>query len=249
MPLLAAEQFAPMLGIVLAAYFIRGISGAGSALVAVPLLAHLLPLKTVVPLVLLLDYSASVALSRATPGQADLSELRRLLPASAVGIVIGIFLLLRLPQAILLAGLGIFVALFGLRGALGRQDTRPISAGWSTLAGLSGGAIGIVFGTGGPPYLIYLMHRLRDKSVLRATLSRLFLVEGSVRIVAFLATGLLLDVAIWQLAGIGVIAVAAGLWAGNRIHGRLSTPRLFRFVGVLLLCSGLSLLAKALAAA
>ncbi len=48
--------------ILLSAYFIRGITGFGSGLISVPLLALFLPLKFVVPLVLLLDFTASVVI-------------------------------------------------------------------------------------------------------------------------------------------------------------------------------------------
>mgnify|MGYP001619021539 FL=1 len=56
------ETLAASVAILLLAYFIRGISGFGSGLIAVPLLAHFLPLQFVVPLVLVLDFSASLAL-------------------------------------------------------------------------------------------------------------------------------------------------------------------------------------------
>jgi uncharacterized membrane protein YfcA len=39
----------------------------------------------------------------------------------------------------------------------------------------------------------------------------------------------------------------AGLWLGNRIHGRISRASLLRVVAGLLLLIGLSLLARALA--
>jgi uncharacterized membrane protein YfcA len=57
------ETFAPALAIILGAYFIRGITGFGSGLIAVPLLALILPLQTVVPLVLVLDLCASLIMS------------------------------------------------------------------------------------------------------------------------------------------------------------------------------------------
>jgi len=44
--------------VLLAAYFIRGIAGFGSGLVAVPLLALTFPLRQVVPLMLILDLAA-----------------------------------------------------------------------------------------------------------------------------------------------------------------------------------------------
>ena len=54
-----------VLCIVLSAYFIRGITGFGSGLIAVPLLALSHPLQFAVPLVLALDFTASVVLGGA----------------------------------------------------------------------------------------------------------------------------------------------------------------------------------------
>src|SRR6266404_2286277 len=47
----------PTIGLL--AYIILGISGFGSALVTIPLLVHFLPLQTVVPLAVLVDFLAT----------------------------------------------------------------------------------------------------------------------------------------------------------------------------------------------
>ena len=59
---MSVEQMAAMAAILLAAYFIRGITGFGSGLISVPLLALFLPLQFVVPLILLLDFTASIVI-------------------------------------------------------------------------------------------------------------------------------------------------------------------------------------------
>ena len=43
------------------AYFVRGIAGFGSGLIAVPLLAFMFPVQIVVPLVVFLDYVGSAS--------------------------------------------------------------------------------------------------------------------------------------------------------------------------------------------
>lgn len=233
--------------IAFAAYFIRAISGFGSGLIAIPLLVQFLPFQTAIPLMLLLDFTASAVMSRATRGHAAAAELKRLLPFGAIGVVAGAYLLLILPKGYLLAGLGLFVLAFGLRNILGIGSTTPISSRWSIPAGLTGGAVGAVFGTGGPPYAIYLGHRIHDKSVLRATFSVLFLIEGGLRIVAFFISGLLLNVEVWLLWLTGTTALGLGLWRGNKIHLKISNRQALRAIGALLTISGASLLIKGLA--
>jgi hypothetical protein len=239
------ETLAASFAILMLAYFIRGISGFGSGLIAVPLLAHFLPLQFVVPLVLVLDFSASLALSRRTRGHARWDEIRPVLPFSIAGVFLGVALLIELPREPLLTGLGIFVMVFGLRNLLNLHGDQPISRLWAAPAGLTGGMVSALFGTGGPPYVIYFSHRIRDKSELRATFSVLFLLDGGLRIATFLATGLLLQPGLW-LALLGALPVmAAGLYLGHKVHVGISNAQMLKLIGGLLLGSGASLLWKA----
>lgn len=231
--------------IVLVAYFIRGISGFGSGLIAVPLLAHFLPLTFVVPMILVTDFAASLALGTHTRKHARWDEVKPLLPFSVLGVLAGVTLLVNLPKAPLLSALGLFVLAFGLRSVLNLHGTRTISRLWAMPAGLTGGMVGALFGTGGPPYVIYLTHRLRDKGELRATFSGLFIIEGGLRIVTFLVAGLLLKLELLMAIAGALPLVALGLWAGNRVHVGLTPAQMQRILGALLLTSGTSLLWRA----
>lgn len=231
--------------ILLFAYFVRGISGFGSGLIAVPLLALLLPLTFVVPLILLTDFAASGILGRATRKHIRWDEIRVLLPTSALGVVLGTVLLVGLPERPLLAALGVFVLVFGIRNALNLHGERLIARLWALPAGLVGGTVSGLFGTGGPPYVIYLSHRIRDKSALRATFSGLFLIEGGMRVVVFLLAGLLWQPTLLWAVPAALPLLALGLYLGHRVHVGLTQTQLVRMIGVLLLLSGTSLLWKA----
>lgn len=61
---MAPELYLAAFFILLFANFIRAITGFGSGLIAIPLLAHFLPLTFVVPLVLVLDFAGSIVLTR-----------------------------------------------------------------------------------------------------------------------------------------------------------------------------------------
>ncbi len=241
---MSIELLVPTLAIILGAYFIRGITGFGSGLLAVPLLALLLPLQTVVPLVLVLDFGASLAMSRHARAHVQWREVTPLLPTTLLGILAGITLLVNLPSKPMLTALALFVILFGLRYLLNIHGEKPVSRRWSVPAGLSGGLIGALFGTGGPPYVIYLTHRIRDKSQLRATLSGLFLLDGSLRLIVFLAAGLLSAQLLPALLASAPV-VSLGLYLGHRVHIGISNRQMLILVGTLLLVSGAALLIKA----
>lgn len=233
--------------VLLAAYFIRGIAGFGSGLVAVPLLALRFPLQQVVPLMLVLDLAASAWLGRVHRREVRWDEIRPLLPASILGVILGTTLLVGLPERPVLAVLGLFVLAFGIRYVLNLHGERPVSRLWAHPAGLVGATVSGLFGTGGPPYVIYLTHRIRDKGQLRATLSLLFMMEGTFRVGVFLAAGLLADVRVWWGVALGAPLLALGLWLGSHVHLRLAPGRMVRVVGLVLLGAGASLLFKSLA--
>jgi hypothetical protein len=234
-------------GVLLLAYFVRGISGFGSGLIAVPLLALQLPLTFVVPLILLTDFTASSTLGGLHFRQVAWTEIRRLALPSLLGVAAGTWLLVSLPRGPMLVGLGSFVILFALRNLLlsGRAP-RPIASAWAWPAALTGGTVGAMFGTGGPPYVIYLTHRLFDKGQLRATFSGLFFLEGLARIATFLLSGLLLNGRLF-LAYLAAMPVAlAALWAGSHVHSRLSNAQMLKLISLILIGSGLALYLKAL---
>lgn len=214
-------------------------------MVAVPLLALFLPLTFVVPLMVAVDFTSAVTLGSGARSRIAWKEIAALLPFGTSGVLLGILLLIRLPPAPLLAALGLFALVFGTRNILGLHGTAPISRWWALPAGLLGGTIGTLFGTGGPPYVVYLSHRIHDKTRLRATLSGLFVLDGGLRIISFLATGLLLQKRVWFGVFGALPLMAVGLYAGHKVHLRISHAQMLRVIGVLLLISGTSVLWKA----
>ncbi len=105
---------AAIAAIVLLAYVVLGTSGFGSAVVGIPLLAHVVPLRFAVPLVLLLDVVGMLVQGARVRRQANRAELRRLMPFMAAGIVLGTTLLANLPQRVLVALLGCLAVGYGL---------------------------------------------------------------------------------------------------------------------------------------
>jgi uncharacterized membrane protein YfcA len=240
------EHYAVAALIVLLAYFIRGITGFGSGLIAVPLLALFLPLTFVVPLILLMDFTASLVLGGLDFKRVQWQEVGALIPFSILGVVVGTQLLVNLPVTPMLLTLAAFIFVFAIRSLLNIKGEKPVSRWWAIPTALAGGTVGGLFGTGGPPYVIYLNHRIHDKTLLRATFSALFFIEGGVRIVTFFIAGLLLAQQVWWSA-LGTLPLMLGaLWLGGRVHTGLSPAQMTRLIGILLLVASVSLTVKAL---
>ncbi len=234
--------------VVAAAYIIFGITAFGAALFTVPVLTHFLPLDFVLPMCVLLDVSAALALGVRFSRDAVWPELKWMVPLSAAGAVAGVTLLVALPRPATMAGIGVFLVAYGIYALRRKEAVRTVNRAWAPVAGFTGGAFGTLFGIGAPPYAIYLTHRVHDKLAFRATLSNMVIFSVSIRAVVFTASGLMLADRISGFAMLVPFALA-GLWIGNRIHGRISRAGLLRVVAGLLCLIGLSLLARAFATA
>ena len=232
--------------VVAGAYVIFGISAFGAALFTVPILSHFLPLEFVLPMCVLLDVSAALALGARFSRDADWSELKWMVPLSLAGAVAGVTLLVALPRHATIAGIGAFLVAYGIYALRQKDTVRRVSRAWAPVAGFTGGAFGTLFGIGAPPYAIYLTHRMPDKLAFRATLSNMVIFSVSIRALVFTAGGLMLAD---RLVGFAILVpfALAGLWLGNRIHGRISRAGVLQVVAGLLLLIGASLLARALA--
>jgi len=226
---------------------IFGITGFGAALVTVPFATHFVPLPFALALFVLMDLANAFRLGFENPKNAVKSEWTRMVPTILLGTVAGVTLLVNLPRGAATLALGAFVLLFALYSLLGDPAAqRVVSSRWAYLAGFTGGVTSTIFGAGGPPYAIYLSHRGLAKEQYRATMGFATLTSISLRTVAFLATGILLDPKVWVCAALVVPAGLAGIWAAGHLFRRISRETLMRAVALMLLASGASLIVRAL---
>ena len=236
--------FAPL--VVTAGYVVFGATGFGSSLISVPFLAHWLPLTYVVPLITIVDLTAVLNASLRQWKSAVFIEVRRLVPTMLVGIAAGTFLLIRLPREPALFALGVFIALYGIRILRGPREWHAVHVGWAWPIGFAGGLFSVLFGTGGPFYIVYLSARIHDKTALRATSSLVVTISVTVRVVVFIVTGLLLQPSVLAVAVMLVPLMFAGYWLGNRLHHALSRQGVLRLIAALLVVNGIFLVARAL---
>jgi len=228
-----------------AAYVIFGITAFGAALFTVPLLSQFFPLDFVLPMSVLLDVSAALALGTRFSREADKSELKLMVPTCLIGAVLGVTLLVNLPRAATIAALGAFLVAYGAYTLHRGSSVSNVSRRWAPVSGLAGGVLGTLFGIGAPPYAIYLSRRKTDLRAYRATLSNMVLFSVSIRALVFLASGLMLSD---RLIGFAMLVPFAltGLWLGNRLQRRISREATLRLVSVFLLLIGGSLIYRAL---
>jgi uncharacterized membrane protein YfcA len=228
--------------VIFAAYFVRGLTGFGSALVAVPLLVLVLPLKLAVPVIVLLDYLASLSHGIRHFKHIQWRDLLPMLPFTLLGILIALFLLKQLQPGLLTDALGLFIICYAIYSLLPLPPLHG-SRLWSAPLGTLAGLVGTVFGTGGPFTVIYLGLRDLGKTAFRGTLATLFALDGGMRLIGFSLSGFYnRDNLMLVLVALPIMAL--GLYVGGHIHTNLSRRSFVRLVAGVLIASGCSLLLK-----
>lgn len=231
--------------IIFMAYTVKGLSGFGSGLIAIPLLAFMFPLTFIVPILGLLSYSGTVMQSFHLRKQVVWRDMLPIIPFSLLGVFIAIWLLVNVDANRLLTALGVFVLLYSIYSLL----PLAIHTGgrkWAIAAGFGGGMVGALFGTGGVFYVVYLKMRQLSKSQFRATIAMIFLVDGGARMTGYALHGLYTSqVLLFALMLFPVLF--AGMYVGNHLHIKIDQHRFNQVISVLLLLSGVMLIIKSMA--
>jgi len=199
---------------VLAAAILRGFTGFGFGLAAVPLLSIALPPAEVVPFVVVLQVVVGLGGLRNTWAHCDWRSIRRLLPGLLLGIPIGIAALGVLPANPVRLTIGLIVAASVLllwRGA--RLPPRP--SRWLTgSVGLLSGVVSGLASMGGPPIVVYLLALGHAPMVVRATSMVFFMLSGMTSMVPMTITGLIdRQTLVWTAVSAPVLFL--GTWIGN----------------------------------
>ncbi len=232
--------------IVTVAYTVYGLTGFGAAIIAIPLLAHFFPLRFAVPMMLMFDLFAGFLLGLKNRRQLDRQELLRLLPFLLLGMAAGVTLLVQASERWLLILLGIFVLGYASWSLLSKAVPGPVSPRWAVPAGMIGGAFTALYGTGGPIYMIYLVRRLPDKNVMRATIGVLIFGAALIRLVLFTGSGFYTQPGLLPLSFALLPCALLGYLAGSHLHKHMSTQRAVQAVWLLLIAGSSSLLWRGL---
>jgi uncharacterized membrane protein YfcA len=234
-----------MLVIVLA-YTVYGLTGFGSSITAIPLLAQLIPLRLAVPMMLVFDLCVGLLMGVANRRIIDRREVGRMLPWMLAGMALGVTLLVKAPERALLLLLGGFVLAYSAWSLLLRIPRRPISHRWAAPFGAFGGIFTALYGTGGPVYTIYLARRISDAAVLRATNSGLILMAALARLAVFTGVGLYDQPQLLPLATVLLPFALLGLFLGHRLHSRLPARHVVRIIWAILIAGGIGLVWRGL---
>ncbi len=202
-----------------AAGFLRGVTGFGFALAAVPLYSlSMAPLQAVILAQMLQIAAAPV----------DFIQIRRSVDGKALGLLcagallctpVGAYFATRLPADVLRLTIAA-VVLLGLAALLARIRIRD-GRGPTIMAGALAGLLGGLAAMPGPPAVAYFLGRGADKTVSRASLLLFFAFTA---VIALGALAISADVLRWDMLLRAAMAwpfVMAGTWLGTMLFNRL----------------------------
>jgi uncharacterized membrane protein YfcA len=239
------SQFLAACAILALAQAIYVLFGFGSGLIAVGTLALLMPeIQDVVVLLLLINLPSELYVVRASWRSIRWRRVLAISAGIALGIPLGSGLLKLAEPMIILDVLAVFLILTGLLFLI---LTRPLRIRWppwvGPILGAISGVLGGLFGTGGPPLILYYQLTGAEKSVFRGNLMAIFLLTTLVRTPSYLAWGLIT----WPrlFSGLALLPAALlGAWIGARIHLELSESAFRKLVSLALILIGAVLLAR-----
>ncbi len=101
--------------------------------------------------------------------------------------------------------------------------------------GLTSGLLTGLFGTGGPPLVLYYQFAGVDKAAFRGNLMAIFLLMTLIRVPSYAGMGLITTERLWSSLMV-LPAVLVGAWLGNTLHLRIEETTFRRLVAGALVC-------------
>jgi uncharacterized protein len=229
-----------MLTAVALAGVLRGFTGFGFALAAVPLAALVLPPARVVPVVILLQLAIGARDCLRERHLADRFSVLGLTGGCVLGTPLGVAALVALPGPVVRLVLGAIVLV--AVAVTWRGPRRPLRrTGWMVAAaGLASGVCNGLAAMGGPPTVLYFMAVEPDRRVMRSSMMVYFPLAALIALPGVAVAGLV-DRAALIMAGVCFPVMLASGWLGTWAFHRVGH-------GSYRVAAALALLATALAA-
>lgn len=235
------ESYLIIAAIIFGGSLVQGLAGFGFALVAMPLLALMLPMKELVPLVALSGTFLTLVLFLYLRKSFSLKKILPLLAGAVVGIPAGVFLLTRVDEKfikLLLAGILLIYSLLSLSGRLRPRD---LSHRWGYLAGFFSGLLGGAINSNGPPVIVYSSLQKWSPDEVKVTLQSFFMASGIMIVTSHGISGII-TMKVIRLWGMAIPVILAGIYVGMEFYSRIDRDLFRKTVLVLLLSLAVMLL-------
>jgi uncharacterized protein len=217
--------------VVFLATLIRSALGFGEALLAVPLLALLLPLRVAAPLAVLLSISIAGIIVIQDWQKIHLRSTGWLLFATLFGIPLGLLLLTSSHQQTAKVALAIVLITFSAYSVFGSKplELKTDNLAWLFGCGFFAGVLGGAYGMNGPPLAIYGAMRRWSPQHFRATLQGYFLPASIIGMAGYWLAGLWVP-AVTHYYLMSLPAMLPAILLGRLVNHRLREETYLKYV-------------------
>ncbi|MBZ0302307.1 MAG: sulfite exporter TauE/SafE family protein, partial [Anaerolineae bacterium] len=221
-----------------------GLTGPIGGAIILPLLSQTMTVPQAAGITLPLLIVGDMFAMRFYWGTWDLKRLKLLLPSAIVGIVLGISLLVSLPDDVLRRMLGLItigILIYKVTSdALRKVEYLPRN--WhGYLAGFGSGFMSALANLGGPPITAYLLLQKLEPTTFVGTQALFFTIVNLLKLPGFLGAGIIDIPTLLRIAWV-IPLIPIGVWIGRRAIGWVNRLWFERAMVVLLLWASLSLL-------
>lgn len=232
-----------ILVIVFIATLVRSTFGFGESLVAVPLLILLIPIEVAVPFSVLLSVFIAAVVLLQDRKKIHFNSAKWLVIYAAMGIPIGLALLVYGNEVLVKSGLGIIIILYSGYSLLSKSSYHLESDHkiWLYTCGFLSGVLGGAYGLNGPPLVVYGSLRNWTAQHFRATLQAYFLPASMIGMLGYGYQGLWTSTVTYYFI-ISLPVVLPAIFLGRYFNHRLGEGAFLNYVHLGLIGIGLLLL-------
>jgi uncharacterized membrane protein YfcA len=234
-----------VLAVIFLATVIRSAFGFGEALVAVPLLALLIPVEVAVPLAVLVSITVASVVVVQDWHKVHVLSAWWLVLATFFGIPIGLLLLTAVEEGIVKAILAVVIIAFSLYCLAGRRELELKDDRLAWVFGFGAGVLGGAYGMNGPPLVVYGALRRWSPEHFRATLQGYFLPASVAGMVGYWLAGLWVSAVTWYYL-LSLPLTLSAIVLGRVINRRLKEQQFLLYIHLGLIVVGMVLLTQAM---
>lgn len=233
--------------IIFIATLVRSTFGFGESLIAVPLLVFFIPIEIAVPVSVLVSIVIAAVVVVQDKKQVHFYSAKWLIIYAAIGIPIGLYLLIYGNENLIKSILGAIIILYSSYSLFSKKrfQLKTDNRVWLFFCGFLSGVFGGAYGINGPPLVIYGNMRNWSAQHFRATLQSYFLFASTIGMIGYWYKGLWsTTVSYYFLISLPVILPT--IFLGRYLNQRLKNETFLKYVYVGLIFIGMLLLKQSI---
>ena len=231
--------------VILLASLLKGITGFGFALMALPILTIFFPMQLLVPAMTIFNLVTSIYILTKIKLKIKAKYVIPMLLTSFIGLPVGVYVLKYLPETTLelVTGISIFsISVFFLLGNMGelseKKKSKPI-----VFAGFISGLMSSSMSIGGPAIALAMNRKGYSKEHFRKIFAVISVVNAAVASILYIAKGLFLPFSVkFSLVMFPILLIGSKI--GNSLSGKVNQLQFKKAILYLNLILGLFIIIR-----